>query len=105
MKLFTIAGGFLGFIYSFFGIMNMYFMYDSFISLLTQLFKIDGFFGYVLGMFIAALTLLTVFKPDDPLPWHWLLLLLFSILLMIFCHIIAGIPVLIAGIIGLFNDV
>ncbi|MBA7545692.1 hypothetical protein ES705_38064 [subsurface metagenome] len=105
MKLFTIGGGFLGFMYCFYGIVNMYFMYDSFISLLTQLFKIDGFFGYVLGMFIAALTLLIAFKPDDPFPWHWLLLLLFSILLMIFCHIIAGIPVLIAGVIGLFNDV
>jgi len=75
--------------------------FNSFTSLLTQLFSISGFFGYVLGMFIAALTLLVALKPDDPLPWHWSVLISFSILLMVFSHLIAGFPVLVAGIIRL----
>lgn len=75
--------------------------FNSFSSLLTQLFSINGFFGYVLGMFIAALTLLVASKPDDPLPWHWSVLISLSILLMGFSHLIAGFPVLVAGIIKL----
>jgi len=104
MKLFTISGGFLGLLYCFWGILGMHFTYSSLLMLFTQIFNINGYLGYVLGMFIAALTLLVAFKPNDPLPWHWLLILMFSILLMMFVHIIAGIPVFVAGVIGLFND-
>ncbi len=103
MKLFTISGGFLGLIYCFWGILGMNFTYNSLLNLFTQIFNINGYMGYILGMFIAALTLLVAFKPGDPLPWHWLLLLLFSILLMMFVHVIAGAPIFVAGIIGLFS--
>ncbi len=105
MKLFTISSGFLGLMYCIWGIINMHFTYSSLDSLFDQIFNLNGYFGYILGMFIAALTLLIAFKPNDPLPWHWLILMMFSILLMMFVHIIAGIPVFVAGIIGLFNDV
>jgi hypothetical protein len=104
MKLFTISGGFLGLIFCFWGIRNLHFTYNSFINLINEIIKINGYLGYISGMFIAALTLLVAFKPNDPLPWHWLVLLMFSILLMIFVHIIAGFPVLVAGVMGLFND-
>ena len=103
MKLFTISGGFLGLMYCIYRILNMHFTYNSFINLFHEITR-NGYLGYILGMFIAALTLLVAFKPNDPLPWHWLLLLMFSILLMMVVHIIAGIPVFVASIIGLFND-
>ena len=105
MKLFTISGGFLGLMYCFWEILSMHFTYNSLLNLFTQIFNIDGYLGYILGMFISALTLLVAFKPGDPLPWHWLLLLLFSILLMTFVHVIAGLPIFGAGIIGLFSDI
>ena len=105
MKLFTISSGFLGLIYCGAGIYYMRFTYNDIFTLFDQLFKWNGFLGYILGMFIASLTLLVAFKPNDPLPWHWILLLFFSILLMIVIHIIAGLPALVAGIMGLINDV
>lgn len=104
MKLFTISSGFLGLMYCIWGILNMHFTYNSFINLFKEMTRFNGYLGYILGMLIAALTLLVAFKPNDPLPWHWLLLLMFSILLMMIVHIIAGIPVFVASIIGLFND-
>ena len=103
MKLFTISSGFLGLMYCIWGILNLHFTYNSFTNLLNEITS-NGYLVFILGMFIAALTLLVAFKPNDPLPWHWLLLLMFSILLMMIVHIIAGIPVFVASIIGLFND-
>jgi hypothetical protein len=104
MKLFVICSGFLGLMYCIWGIINMNFMYHSFISLITQILDFNGYLGYLLGMFIAGLTLLVAFKPNDPFPWHWILIFMFSILSMLFIHIIVGAPAFVAGIIGLFND-
>ena len=72
--------------------------FNNFSSLLTQLFSFSGFFGYVLGMIIAALTMYIAFNPGDPFPWHWSILISFSILLMFFSHFLAGFSVLVAGI-------
>ena len=85
--------------YCFFEILNMNILFNNFSSLLTQLFSISGFFGCVLGMIIAALTMYIAFNPDDPFPWHWSILILFSILLMLFSHLLAGFSVLAAGLI------
>ncbi|MHA2008934.1 MAG: hypothetical protein ACXABO_16050 [Promethearchaeota archaeon] len=103
MKILTIIGGFLGFIYCYYGILNMRFVYKDVMHLLAQLIDFEGFLGYFTGMFIAALTLLVAFKPNDPIPWNWILLLTSAILLMVNAHVIAGIPVLFAAIIGLFS--
>lgn len=97
VKFFTVAGGFIGLMYCFFGILDVDISYKSFSSLMTQLFSISGFFGYVLGMVIAVLTMLVASSPNDPIPWHWSVLISFSILLMLFSHLIAGFSVLAAG--------
>lgn len=83
----------------------MSFTFNSVFTLLSQLFRINGFLGYVLGMFFASLTLLVVFKPNDPIPWHWLVLLLFSILLITFSFLLGGILVLFAAVLGLIDKI
>jgi len=103
MKLFTILSGCFGLYYCFKEIYQMRFTYDNIFTLFDQIFRWNGFFRYVLGMFIASLVLLVTFKPNDPLPWNWLLLLLFSILLIFICHFFVGLWVLIASVIGFLN--
>lgn len=96
LKIGAIFGGFLGFIYCGAGIYFMRFTYNNISSLFNQIFNWDGFLGYVVGMFVASLTLLVAFQPNDPLPWHLAVLIIFSVLLIIFSHLIAGLPLLIA---------
>ena len=83
----------------------MSFSFDSILTLLSQVFRINGFLGYVLGMLIASLTILVAFKPNDPIPWHWLVLLLFSILLITFSFLLGGILVFAAAVIGLIDEI
>jgi len=53
----------------------------------------------------VILTFLVALKPNQPLPFHWLVLLILAILLVIFsAGIWACVLVLIAGIIGLIED-
>ena len=100
IKILTIIGGFAGL---------MYCLYQ--ISSKTQIiswYEIFGFGRFVrnlIGMIIATLTLLVALKPDDPLPWHWLLLLAFAILLIIFSYLMGGILVLTGGVLGLIDDI
>jgi ABC-type polysaccharide/polyol phosphate export permease len=100
IKLFTILGGFAGL---------MYCLYQ--ISTTTQIeswFEIFGFGRFVrnlIGMIVAALTILAVLKPDDPLPWHWLLLLTFGILLFVFSWLMSAILVLLGAVFGLIEDI
>jgi len=100
IKVLTIIGSFAGLIYC---------LYQ--ISSTTQIISWNEIFGFgrfvrnLIGMIIAALTLLVAFKPDDPLPWHWLLLLAFSVLLLFFSYLMGGILVLIGGVLGLIDDI
>ncbi len=81
------------------------------ISTTTQIVSWNEIFGFgrflrnLIGMIFAALTLLVAFKPDDPLPWHWLLLFVFGILLIIFSWLMGGILVIAGAIVGIFDDV
>ena len=103
MKLFTILSGISGLYYSFRVIYRKQFTYDNVFTLFDQILSWNVFFRYVVGMFIASLMLLVVFKPNDPLPWNWFLLLVFSTLLIFICHFWVGLGGIIAGGIGLFN--
>ncbi|MFX1477390.1 MAG: hypothetical protein ACFFCI_04590 [Promethearchaeota archaeon] len=99
MKIFTVLGGGLGLYYSFSDILHMRITLD--ITIFYQLFKWNGFFRHVIAMFIASLTLLVTFKPNDPFPWHWALIFIFSILLAFLCNLIVGGLIFVGGIIGL----
>lgn len=94
-------GGIGGVAYNFMKIVYMQFAYRSTFDFIAQLFNINGFLGYLLGMFIASLALVVAFKPNDPIPWHWFVLLFFGVLIIMFSYLWCGILVLVAGIIGL----
>ncbi|MHA2393363.1 MAG: hypothetical protein ACXAEX_15590 [Promethearchaeota archaeon] len=103
MKLLAILGG-LGGLY--FGFKRIYYMRITFYGmsdLFTQIFSLNGFLGLFTGIVVASLTVLVTVKPNDPLPWHYGILILFGILLFPFNHLLAGIAVLGAGIIGFFK--
>ncbi|MFX1310052.1 MAG: hypothetical protein ACFE8C_10180 [Promethearchaeota archaeon] len=100
IKLLTFFGGIGGLIYC---------LYQ--ISTTTQIeswFEIFGFSRFVrnlIGMIVAALTILVTLKPNDPLPWHWLLLLAFGILLVIFSWLMSALFVLGGAVFGLIDDI
>lgn len=60
---------------------------------------------FIIGLVIVVLTFLVALKPNDPLPFHWLVLIILAILLVVFgAGIWSCVLVLIAGIIGLVED-
>jgi ABC-type polysaccharide/polyol phosphate export permease len=61
--------------------------------------------NFIVGLVIVALTFLVAMKPDKPLPFHWLVLFILGILLVIFgAGIWACVLVIIAALIGLIED-
>jgi hypothetical protein len=60
--------------------------------------------AFLIGLVIVIITLLTAIKPNDPIPFNWIILFILAILMIIFVDILAGILVLIAFLIGLIED-
>lgn len=60
--------------------------------------------NWIVGLVVVILTFLVALKPNDPIPFHWFVLLILAILLIIFVDVIAGVLVLIAFLIGLIED-
>ncbi|MFW9897234.1 MAG: hypothetical protein ACFFD7_15635, partial [Candidatus Thorarchaeota archaeon] len=59
----------------------------------------------IIGVVIVVLTLLVGLRPNEPLPFHWLVLFILAILLAVFgAGIWAAVLVIIAAIIGLIED-
>ena len=61
--------------------------------------------SWIVGLVVVILTFLVGLRPNAPIPFHWVVLLIFAILLVIFVDIIAGVLVLIAFLIGLIEDI
>ena len=60
---------------------------------------------FIVGIVIVVLTFLVALKPNRPLPFHWLVLFILGILLVVFgAGIWACVLVIIAAIIGLIED-
>ncbi|MBN1216894.1 MAG: hypothetical protein JXA99_15820 [Candidatus Lokiarchaeota archaeon] len=60
--------------------------------------------AYIVAIIIAILALFSTLKPNDPIPYHWIVLFIFSILLIILGSIIGGIMILIAAILALLAE-
>ncbi len=100
MKFLTIIGAIVGLIYLILGLTAIGNQY--------QVFPIDVglhiIVRFIVGLAIVVLTFWVGLKPNEPIPFHWLVLLILAILLVIFVDIIAGVLVLIAFLIGLIED-
>ena len=58
----------------------------------------------IVGLVVVAITLLVAIRPDNPIPFHWLVLFILAVLLVVFGGgVWACALVLIAGLIGLIE--
>lgn len=62
-----------------------------------------GIFSSIVALILAIIVLLSVFRPDNPIPYNAIFLIIFGILMIVFSSLIGGILVLIGGIIGFIN--
>ena len=104
MKILTVLGAIVGLVYiinGFAGLAGMSFFLPP--ALNIQL--LDTIISLIIGLVIVILTFLVALKPNQPLPFHWLVLIILAILLVIFsAGIYACVLVLIAGIIGVIEE-
>ncbi len=100
MKFLTIIGALIGIVYLILRLTEIGTRY--------QLFPIDIGIHWVaaiiIGFAVAIITLLAGIKPNDPIPFNWIMLFILAVLMIIFVDILAGILVLIAFLIGLIEE-
>jgi hypothetical protein len=63
-----------------------------------------GWIGAIIAIIFAILVLFSVFKTDNPIPYNWIYLIVFGIVIIVCGSIIGGILVLIAGILKLIFE-
>ncbi len=63
-----------------------------------------GWIGAIIAIIFGILVLFSVFKPDNPIPYNWIYLIVFGIVIIICGSLIGGILVLIAGILKLIFE-
>lgn len=66
---------------------------------------LDRIFIFIIGLVIVVITFWVGFKPNNPIPFHWVVLIILAILLVVFgAGIWACVLVLIAGLIGIIEE-
>jgi len=91
-------GGVLGAIFHF---NNLFYISD-----LTAWIQNNGYYtviGSILGMLVAFLAILTSLSPYDPIPLHWLNILIFAVILFIFAPIMSSLIIFCAFIVCLID--
>jgi len=72
------------------------------IGFVDPVFAINWIVNFIIGLVIVILTFVVALRPDDPIPFHWLVLIFLAILLVLFgAGIWACVLVIIAALIGL----
>jgi hypothetical protein len=103
MKILTILGGLVGLVYIINGFASL--GGQSFLPLIVNIQLLDDIVMLIIGLVVVVLTLLVALKPNKPLPFHWLILFILAILLVIFRGgIWACVLVIIAALIGLIEE-
>jgi hypothetical protein len=92
----AIVGGIIGLIQAIFGFWGP-FLWFNFWGLLF----VANIFLSIFGIIIAILTLLSVFRPGNPIPYSAVVLIIFGVLMTLFNAWIGGIIVLVGGILWL----
>jgi hypothetical protein len=101
MKFLTIIGALVGLAFLILGLLQL----DAGYGVIPGIQVLEPILLFIVGLVIVILTFLTAIKPGQPLPFHWLVLFILGILLVIFgAGIWAGVLVIIAGLIGLIED-
>ena len=63
-----------------------------------------GCVAAIIAIIFGILVLFSVFKPDNPIPYNWIYLIVFGIVIIVCGSLIGGILVLIAGILKLIFE-
>ncbi|GAG75422.1 unnamed protein product, partial [marine sediment metagenome] len=101
VRIMVIVGGIIGLIQAIAGFANFAaWIYPIGYFLQGALFAAN-IFSSIIGVVLAILTLLSVFRPGNPIPYNATFLILFGFLMLFFNAAIGGIIVLIAGILWL----
>ncbi len=102
MKFLTILGGVVGLAFIIIGFLQYLEIDLPEYTILAPI--VDPLLELVVGLVVVAITLLTGIRPDDPIPFHWLVLMILAVLLVVFGGSVwACACLLIAGLIGLID--
>ena len=96
MKFLTILGGLLGLASAILVLANY--------ELPATYSAFDRVVSAIVGIIVSVLTLLCALRPDDLIPWHWLVLFVLAILLIVFSGLWGGVLVIIAALLGLVDE-
>ena len=100
MKLLTVLGALVGLVSLILGLAGL----ENY-GFVNPLGTLDRIVTFIVGLVVVVLTFLAALKPGNPIPFHWLVLIILGILLVIFgAGIWACVLVIIAGLIGLIED-
>lgn len=100
MKFLTIIGAIVGLVTLILWLAR----YENY-GFVDPLVALDRVIVFIVGLVIVILTFWVALKPNNPIPFHWLVLIILAVLLVVFgAGIWACVLVLIAGLIGLIED-
>ncbi|KKM94637.1 hypothetical protein LCGC14_1196360 [marine sediment metagenome] len=100
MKFLTIIGAVVGLFTLIFGLAGL----ENY-GFVGGIRVLNAIVTFIIGMVIVVLTFLVGLRPDEPLPFHWLVLFILGVLLIVFgAGIWACVLLIIAGLIGLIED-
>ena len=99
MRFLTIFGGIIGFLYVFLKLYNI-----ENVNKWIQNIGLGNVIFINCGLLIAGFTIMTALKPDNPIPCHWITLIVLAALTTIFIHLLPAILIFIAGTIELVKE-
>jgi len=100
MKILVILGAVVGLVTLILGLAHI----ENY-GYVDAVFEIHEIINFIIGLVIVILTFWVGLRPNNPIPFHWLLLIIFAILLVLFgAGIWSCVLVLIAGIIGIIEE-
>lgn len=65
--------------------------------------SIEAILFSLLGIAFCVIVIIQVVKPDEPIPYHWVLFLVFGIFIVIWANLLGGIIVIIGAIVALID--
>ena len=99
MRFLTIFGGVIGFLNVFLRLYNI-----ENVNKWIQDIGLGNVIFVNFGLLIAGFTIITALKPDNPIPWHWITLMVLAALTTIFIHLLPAILIFIAGTVELAKE-
>jgi len=100
MKALTIIGGVVGLLSILLG-----FLHIPNYSYINVNLGLDAVLTLIIGLIVCIITIITGLRPNNPFPFHWLMLLILAILLAVFnAGVWAVVCLVIAFLIGLIEE-